>query len=166
MSASPPSAQSAQDEAHLRRAIALSRQGMERGHGGPFGAVVAKGGEVLGEGNNRVLVDADPTAHAEVVAIRIACASIGDFRLTGATLYASCEPCPMCLASAYWARVDRILFAATRHDAAAIGFDDAFFYDELPLPPEQRSLPMANALRAEALPAMEAWKLLEGKTPY
>lgn len=150
----------------MRRAIALSLEGVRAGHGGPFGAVVARDGRVLGEGNNRVLVDADPTAHAEVVAIRRACAETGDFRLTGATLYTSCEPCPMCLAAAYWSRVDGIVYAATRDDAAAVGFDDAFFYAELPLPPERRSLTMRQALRDSALPVMKVWQDLEGKTPY
>jgi tRNA(Arg) A34 adenosine deaminase TadA len=154
------------DHRHLRRAIALSLQGVQDGDGGPFGALVVKGGEVVAEGNNRVLADADPTAHAEVVAIRRACAALGDFKLEGAVLYTSCEPCPMCLAAAYWSRVDRIVFAAGREDAAAVGFDDAFFYAELPLPIDQRSIPTSQQLRNEALAAMSAWDEKDDKTPY
>lgn len=154
------------DERWLRQAIALSRSGMERGLGGPFGAVVVRGGEVLGEGSNRVLMDRDPTAHAEVVAIRLACAAQGDFSLAGATLYSSCEPCPMCLAAAFWARVERVVFAATRDDAAAAGFDDAAFYRELESPPASRRLPLLQALRDEALPSLAAWTVKSDKQPY
>ncbi|RKY19961.1 MAG: nucleoside deaminase [Planctomycetota bacterium] len=154
------------DLQHLRRAIALSQEGMEREDGGPFGAVIVKAGRVVAEGNNRVVVDADPTAHAEVVAIRRACAELGDFSLAGAVLYASCEPCPMCLAAAYWSRVDRVVFAGGRQDAAAIGFDDAFFYEQLPLPIEQRSLPMTQQLRDEAVVPMRAWQAKQDKTLY
>ncbi len=118
----------AADRAHLAHAVRLSDEGWRRGDGGPFGAVVVRDGEVIGEGNNRVVADHDPTAHAEVVAIRRACAAIGDFSLAGATLYASTEPCPLCLAAAHWARLDRVVHAADRADAAAIGFDDARLY--------------------------------------
>ncbi len=121
---------------------------MEAGAGGPFGSVVVRDGRVIGEGWNQVTSTNDPTAHAEVVAIRRACAAIGSFSLAGATLYASCEPCPMCLASAYWARVSRIVFANTREEAAAIGFDDQLLYDEIPKPiEERRSRPTASRTR-------------------
>ena len=125
---------SSDDYVHLARAVALSREHMQAGAGGPFGAVVVRDGTVLAEGWNQVTSTNDPTAHAEVMAIRRACQAVGSFSLTGATLYASCEPCPMCLASAYWARVSRIVFANTREDAAAIGFDDQMLYDEIPKP--------------------------------
>ncbi|HSP25554.1 MAG TPA: nucleoside deaminase, partial [Saliniramus sp.] len=124
-----------EDEKHLAHAVALSREHMEGGRGGPFGAVIVRDGRVLAEGWNEVTSTNDPTAHAEVVAIRRACREIGDFSLAGATLYASCEPCPMCLASADWARISRIVYANTRAEAAAIGFDDSFIYDEIPLDP-------------------------------
>ncbi|MFZ4532508.1 MAG: nucleoside deaminase, partial [Alsobacter sp.] len=117
------------DLRHLARAAELSRARMEAGLGGPFGAVIVRDGGVLAEGWNEVTSSNDPTAHAEVTAIRRACAAVGDFSLAGATLYTSCEPCPMCLASAYWARITRIVYANTRDEAAAIGFDDAFIYD-------------------------------------
>ena len=110
---------------------------MKRGEGGPFGAVIARGGAVLAEGWNQVTSTDDPTAHAEVVAIRRACTAVQSFSLAGATLYASCEPCPMCLAAARWARVARIVYANTRADAAAIGFNDAFIYDEIAKPPSE-----------------------------
>ena len=146
-----------EDEKHLAHAVALSREHMEGGRGGPFGAVIVRDGRVLAEGWNEVTSTNDPTAHAEVVAIRRACREIGDFSLAGATLYASCEPCPMCLASAYWARISRIVYANTRHEAAAIGFDDSFIYDEIPLAPDTRSLPAVHCPTAEAKAVFEAW---------
>jgi guanine deaminase len=145
------------DDTHLAHAVALSREHMEGGRGGPFGAVIVRDGRVLAEGWNEVTSTNDPTAHAEVVAIRRACREIGDFSLAGATLYASCEPCPMCLASAYWARISRIVFANTRAEAAAIGFDDAFIYDEIPLDPEKRSVPAVHCPTPEAKAVFEAW---------
>lgn len=145
------------DDKHLARAVALSREHMEGGAGGPFGAVIVRDGAVLAEGWNEVTSTNDPTAHAEVVAIRRACREVSDFSLKGATLYASCEPCPMCLASAYWARVSRVVYANTRHEAAAIGFDDSFIYDEIPLPPDRRSLPCEHAPREDAKAVFEAW---------
>ncbi len=129
------------DLAHLREAIALARAGAAGGCGGPFGAVIVHEGRVVGRGENRVTSTNDPTAHAEMVAIRAACTNLGRFHLAGATLYTSCEPCPMCLAAAYWAHVARIVFACTRDDAAAIGFDDAFLYRELVAPPAARRVP-------------------------
>jgi tRNA(Arg) A34 adenosine deaminase TadA len=155
------------DEHFLREAIALARTGMERNDGGPFGCVIVKDGEVIGRGNNRVTSTNDPTAHAEVVAIREACQALGDFQLTGCTLYTSCEPCPMCLGAIYWARPDRVVFAATRTDAADAGFDDQLIYDELPLPPEKRRIPtLPCLLRDEARAVFEAWKAKSDKTRY
>ena len=154
------------DELHLASAIALSRDHMRAGRGGPFGAVIARDGVVLARGWNEVTSSNDPTAHAEVVAIRRACAEIGDFRLTGATLYTSCEPCPMCLASAYWARIARIVYANTRDQAAAIGFDDAFIYDEIPKAPASRSLPMEHAPRPDADAVFAEWLNKADKIAY
>ena len=150
----------------MRHAIALSRRGMEGGAGGPFGAVVVQDGQVVAEGWNQVTSTNDPTAHAEVVAIRRACTALGRFDLRGAVLYTSCEPCPMCLAAAYWARVDSVVFGNTRDEAAAIGFDDQWLYDEVPKPIEARSLPMRRLLGAEALEAFAAWAEKPDKIAY
>ncbi len=150
----------------MRHAIALSRRGMEGDAGGPFGALVVKDGQVVAEGWNQVTSTNDPTAHAEVVAIRRACAALGRFDLRGAVLYTSCEPCPMCLAAAYWARVDAVVFGNTRVEAAAIGFDDQWLYDEVPKPIEARSLPMRRLLGAEALEAFAAWAEKPDKVAY
>ena len=144
-------------ELFMRRAIALAREGMEKGRGGPFGAVVVHTGRIVGEGCNCVPSTCDPTAHAEVVAIRAACAALGRFDLRGCDVYTSCEPCPMCLSALYWARVDRVFFANDRADAARIGFDDALIYDELSLPRERRTLPLIRMLDAEARHAFDAW---------
>lgn len=155
-----------QDLVHLREAIALARQGMDRNEGGPFGCVIVCDGRIIGRGNNRVTSSNDPTAHAEMVAIREACNAIGSFQLTGCTLYTSCEPCPMCLGAIYWARPDRVVYAGTRQDAAAAGFDDQLIYNELPLPPAERRMPMEQALRDEASTVLEAWRLKSDKTAY
>lgn len=155
-----------EDHRHLARAVALSREHMAKGEGGPFGAVVAREGAVLGEGWNLVTSTNDPTAHAEVVAIRRACEAVGDFSLQGATLYASCEPCPMCLASAYWARVSRIVFANTREEAAAIGFDDALIYDEIPKPISERAIPTLHAPIDEAREVFALWLAKADKIAY
>jgi guanine deaminase len=154
------------EDALMRRAIALSRQGMEGGAGGPFGAVVALDGAVIAEGWNQVTSTNDPTAHAEIVAIRRACTALGRFDLRGAVLYTSCEPCPMCLAAAWWARVDGVVFGNAREDAAAIGFDDQALYDEVAKPLEARSLPMRRLLRAEALEVFRAWATKPDKVAY
>lgn len=155
------------DERFLREAIALARAGMDRNDGGPFGCVIVKDGAIIGRGNNKVTSSNDPTAHAEVVAIREACQAIGSFQLEGCTLYTSCEPCPMCLGAIYWARPDRIVFAATRADAADAGFDDQLIYDELPLPPEQRRISTtAQVLREEGRAVFAAWKSKADKTVY
>jgi tRNA(Arg) A34 adenosine deaminase TadA len=153
-------------ETFLREAIALAKEGSARGEGGPFGAVIVRDGQVLGRGWNRVLVDHDPTAHAEVVAIRNACASVGDFHLPGAIVYASCEPCPMCLAAAYWARVERIYFGCLSQDAAQIGFADDFIRQELPLPADERSIPLVPLLRDEALQVFHAWQANANRRMY
>lgn len=154
------------DARFLREAIRLSRIRMRQGRGGPFGAVVTKGGVILARGWNQVTSTCDPTAHAEVVAIRRACRKLGTFELAGSVLYASCEPCPMCLAAAYWARVDRLVFGATRADAALGGFDDAFIYDQLPLGPDRWSLPTTRLLRDEAAPVFEEWLAKPDRVPY
>lgn len=150
----------------MAKAIALSLAGLAGGRGGPFGAIVARDGKVVGRGNNRVLADNDPTAHAEVVAIRAACGKLRTFHLDGCVLYTSCEPCPMCLAAAYWARVDAIVFANSRKDAAAIGFGDAYIYRELARPLGRRKLPMTRLMGKEAAGAFRAWASLAGKTHY
>lgn len=150
----------------LRRAIALSREHMSAGAGGPFGAVIVKDGRIVGEGWNRVTSTNDPTAHAEVVAIREACRALGTFKLDGAVLYTSCEPCPMCLAATYWARIGRIVYANSRADAAAIGFDDDFLYREIPLPLEARSVPIVRALADEAIRVFEDWSAKPDKIAY
>jgi tRNA(Arg) A34 adenosine deaminase TadA len=151
--------------AFMERAIALSREMVARG-GGPFGAVIVKDGAILAEGANRVTVANDPTAHAEIVAIREACAKLGSFTLAGCEIYTTCEPCPMCLAAIYWARIERIYYANERTDAARIGFDDDFLYREIPLPPDQRRVPMTRLLADQALAVFNAWHAKPDKTPY
>jgi tRNA(Arg) A34 adenosine deaminase TadA len=154
------------DEAGLmRRAIALSCQGVAEG-GGPFGAVVARGGRILGEGRNAVVPGRDPTAHAEVVAIRAACAALGTHDLSGAVIYTSCEPCPMCLGAIWWARITEIVFANDRADAAAIGFDDAAIYEEVCRPIRERALPLRRLLAAEAIEAFRLWQAKADKVAY
>lgn len=139
---------------------------MEAGHGGPFGALIAHEGRPISEGWNQVTSMNDPTAHAEIVAIRSAASRLGRFSLEGCTLYTSCEPCPMCLAAAYWARVDGVVYAASRADAASIGFDDELIYQELAKPLQDRRLPMRQMLRAEALEVFDAWRAKPDKLPY
>jgi tRNA(Arg) A34 adenosine deaminase TadA len=150
----------------LREAIRLSRTRMRQGHGGPFGAVVARDGEIVARGWNAVTSANDPTAHAEVMAIRRACRTLRTFSLAGCVLYTSCEPCPMCLAAAYWARIDRLVYAATRHDAAGAGFDDDRIYRELPLAPEARSLRTGQLLRDEGAAVFAEWLTLADRVPY
>ncbi|MEN8169142.1 MAG: nucleoside deaminase [Pseudomonadota bacterium] len=152
------------DDQFLEQAIALATTSVERG-GGPFGAVVVKGGEVIGRGTNEVTLNNDPTAHAEVLAIRDACNNIGDFSLMGATLYASCEPCPMCLAAIYWARLDRIVYAASREDAAAAGFDDGVIAREIQLPLDERHMKTLQLDVDGSVPFLH-WKEKEDKTRY
>ncbi len=143
--------------AHMRRAIALAAEHSAQGEGGPFGAVVVLNGTIIGEGWNQVVGTNDPTAHAEIVAIRAACRHLGHYSLEGAVVYTSCEPCPMCLAALYWARVAHVYYANDRAGAAAIGFDDAVLYDEVALPPEGRSLPMTRLLPDEARVGFDEW---------
>ncbi len=151
----------------MRRAIALSHEGMRDGVGvGPFGALIAKDGAIVAEGCNRVVATNDPTAHAEIVAIRAACAALGAFNLAGCEIYTSCEPCPMCLAAIYWARLSRISYANNRTDAARIGFDDDAIYREIPLPIEARSVPMTRLLADEARVAFDTWEKKPDKIRY
>lgn len=145
------------DEIFLSRAIELARQGSQLGHGGPFGALVVRNGEILGIGWNRVIADNDPTAHAEICAIRAACRQIGSFHLHGATLYASGEPCPMCLAAAYWARIDQVVYANSRDQAAAIGFCDDELYAELGKGHDERRMRMVHLPLPEALKPLQDW---------
>jgi tRNA(Arg) A34 adenosine deaminase TadA len=154
------------DAAFLREAIRISRSRMRQGRGGPFGAVIARQGEIVARGWNAVTSTNDPTAHAEIMAIRRSSTTLRSFSLAGCVLYASCEPCPMCLAAAYWARIDRLVYAATRDDAARAGFDDALIYRELPLAPSERSLPTGQLLRGEAAAVFDEWLAKGDRTSY
>lgn len=149
----------------MRRAIALSEVSVKNG-GGPFGAVIARNGEIIAEASNKVTIDCDPTAHAEVSAIRLASKRLDTFDLSGCGIYTSCEPCPMCLGAIYWAHLDRIYYANNRSDAAAIGFDDDFIYKELELKLEDRSTPIINMMREEAMRAFSMWQEKDDKTEY
>ena len=150
----------------MREAIRLSREKMRRNRGGPFGAVIVRRGKIVGRGWNRVTSANDPTAHAEIMAIRDACRRLKTFRLNDCELYASCEPCPMCLAAIYWARLRKIYYANTRRDAAKIGFDDELIYCELTRPVSRRKLPMKQMLRKEALEVFAEWKNKPDKIRY
>lgn len=150
----------------MQIAVNLSKKGMEQGQGGPFGAIVVKDDEVIGQGCNSVLAYNDPTAHAEIMAIRDACKRLKSFQLEGCEIYTSCEPCPMCLGAIYWARPDKVYYANTRKDAADAGFDDSFIYGEIPLPVSKRSIPMYHINSAEALEPFTEWKEKENKTKY
>ena len=154
------------DEELMRRAIGLSNEMMRAGRGGPFGAVIARDGEIIAEGHNQVTSANDPTAHAEVVAIREACARLGRFHLEGCTIYTSCEPCPMCLSAIYWARLDRLYYANTRADAARIGFADDHIYREIGLPLEARAIPARRLLAEEADAAFREWEEKPDKVAY
>jgi guanine deaminase len=150
----------------MTRAIELAGLGSQGGYGGPFGAVVAREGVIIGEGYNSVTSSNDPTAHAEVVAIRNACEYSGSFQLTGCDIYCSCEPCPMCLGAIYWARPARVFFASTKADAADAGFDDQFIYEQLDLPFENRQIPMFYIKEDQAKQVFEKWKANPSKTKY
>lgn len=150
----------------MREAIKLSVDSMRAGNGGPFGAVVVKDGKIIARGSNKVTSTNDPTAHAEVVAIREACKVLGTFQLTGCELYTSCEPCPMCLGAIYWARPDKMYYANTKVDAAAIGFDDQFIYNEIELDIPQRKLSTEQLLNDEALVAFKEWEQKSDKIDY
>jgi len=150
----------------MQEAIELSRRNIRAGNGGPFGAMIVRDGTVLARGTNLVTSNNDPTAHAEIVAIREACRQLGSFQLEGCELYSSCEPCPMCLGAIYWARLSAIYYANTRSDAAAIGFDDEFLYKELSVPLPERRIPMKQLLRSEALLVFKEWDEMENKIQY
>ena len=150
----------------MREAIRLSKEGMMNEYGGPFGAVVVKDGKIVGRGYNQVTSTNDPTAHAEVVAIRDACKNLKTFQLEGCDIYTSCEPCPMCMGAIYWARPTHVYFACTREDAAKIGFDDSYIYNELKLDIEERGIPLHNFSRDEAMMVFEEWEKKTNKTKY
>lgn len=150
----------------MRRAIALAQQSVADSGGGPFGAVVVHDGRIIGEGTNQVTGSHDPTAHAEVVAIRAACTQLGSFSLAGCEIFASCEPCPMCLSAIYWARIERIYYGNTKSDAAAIGFDDDHICREIALPISERAIPTEQLLADEAMAAFRAWEDSDDKIEY
>ncbi|GHA61362.1 tRNA-specific adenosine deaminase [Pontibacter akesuensis] len=154
------------DAAFMREAIRLSVEKMQQGFGGPFGAVVVRQGEIISKGFNQVLSSNDPTAHAEVDAIRKAAKKLGTHDLSDCELYTSCEPCPMCLGAIYWARLRKVCYGNTHDDAAQIGFDDAFIYKEIEKPLAQRQIPMQQCLASEAKEAFALWEKLESKRPY
>jgi guanine deaminase len=149
----------------IRRAIELSFESVKRG-GGPFGAVITKDGKIISENCNQVTVLNDPTAHAEMSAIREAARKLNTFDLSGCNIYVSCEPCPMCLGAIYWARIDKVFFANTRSDAENIGFDDSFIYEEISRPIKERKIEFKQLLREEALEAFRAWEKYEDKVEY
>ena len=154
------------EEKFMLEAILLSQNGMTSNEGGPFGCVIVKGEEIVGRGNNKVICNNDPTAHAEVVAIRDACKNLGTFQLHGCEIFTSCEPCPMCLGAIYWARPDIVYYANTRQDAADIGFDDSMIYEEMNIAFENRRIPILNLGRQGALKVFEEWKIRGNKTLY
>lgn len=153
-------------EFHLRRALKLACDNAKSGTGGPFGAVIAAGSEIVAEGVNSVTSDLDPTAHAEISAIREACRKLGRFSLQGYILYSSCEPCPMCLSAIYWARLDALYFAASREDAARAGFDDSFLYEQIPLGIQDRKLRTTRMLPEEGTEAFKTWLNQPGRIAY
>ncbi len=153
-------------EKFMLEAIQLAASGMEANEGGPFGCVIVKNGVIVGRGNNRVTQDNDPTAHAEVVAIRDACQHLNSFQLDDCILYTSCEPCPMCLGAIYWARPKEVYYACTKADAAAVGFDDQFIYDEIELPLSGRRIPMSQFMQKEGLRVFKAWDEKPDKIEY
>lgn len=150
----------------MLQAIDLAKKGMLAGNGGPFGCLIVKDGKIVGQGSNMVLKTKDPTAHAEVVAIRDACKNLDNFQLDGCEVYTSCEPCPMCLGAIFWARPARVFYACTKNDAAKAGFDDDFIYQEIEVKPADRKIPMNSLLREESLKAFELWKEKGDKTLY
>ncbi len=153
-------------DSFLQRAITLALENVNSGQGGPFAALIVKDGKIIAEAVNRVTSSNDPTAHAEIEAIRNACRVLANFQLSGCDLYSSCEPCPMCLGAIYWARPDRVYYAATAADAAAAGFDDAFIYDELRRAPNTRRLFITHVSHPEALRPFQAWLSSSSKKPY
>ncbi|MGB4775818.1 MAG: nucleoside deaminase [Daejeonella sp.] len=151
---------------YMIKAIAISKKNVEKSLGGPFGAVIVKDGKVIATSANKVTTTNDPTAHAEVSVIRLACKKLKTFDLSGCIIYTSCEPCPMCLGAIYWAHIDTIYYANTKNDAANIGFDDQFIYEEIDLPMEERKLRTVQILRDEAQVAFKAWSVSENKMSY
>jgi guanine deaminase len=154
------------DKAFMARAIQLAVENVRSARGGPFGCVIVKDGNIVAEAANQVTATNDPTAHAEVLAIRQACQKLSAFELTGCDLYTSCEPCPMCLSAIYWARIDKVYFASLAEDAAKAGFDDSTIHQEIAKPLAQRKLPMIQTMRKEALAAFQAWQENPGKILY
>lgn len=154
------------EEKYMSAAIALSRYGLAKNHGGPFGCVIVKDDKIIGRGNNQVTAKNDPTAHAEIIAIRDACKNLKSYQLDGCEIYTSCEPCPMCLGAIYWARPKIVYFANSRHDAHDIGFDDSMIYQELTVDHEQRKIPIIQLGREDALKIFEEWKNKGDKTLY
>lgn len=154
------------EEKFMREAIRLSQQGMDNNEGGPFGCIVVKDDQIIGRGNNRVICNTDPTAHAEVVAIRDACTHLGTFQLDGCEIYASCEPCPMCLGAIYWARPSVVYFANSREDAASIGFDDSMIYSEMNVDHAKRKIPIINLSLSGAFKVFENWTKKNDKHLY
>jgi guanine deaminase len=150
----------------MHQAIDLAKKGMIAGNGGPFGCIIVKDGKIIGQGSNMVLKTKDPTAHAEMVAIRDACKNLDDFQLDGCEVYTSCEPCPMCLGAIFWARPARVFYACTKEDAAQAGFDDEFIYQEIEVKPENRQIPMIPLMREESLEAFALWKEKGDKEVY
>jgi tRNA(Arg) A34 adenosine deaminase TadA len=150
----------------MQRAIALALENVQSGRGGPFAALVVRNGEIIAEATNRVISTNDPTAHAEMVALRESCKKLGTVQLAGCEIYASCEPCPMCLGAIYWSRLDRVYFAATAADAANAGFDDSFIYQEISKPHAQRKIPMIQLMREEARHPFRAWEQKPDKISY
>ncbi len=150
----------------MQEAIELASKNASSQGGGPFGAIIVKDGKIISASGNSVTPDKDPTAHAEVNAIRMACKKLDTFDLTGCTLYTSCEPCPMCLSAAYWAKLDKVYYAANKHDAAKAGFSDAFIYDQFALPIEERSLNLQRILEDKGIEPFNLWVKNENKTPY
>ena len=157
---------SEKDKRFLERAIELSRHGMQNGHGGPFGCIVVKGEVIIGEGFNMVTSSNDPTAHAEVVAIRNACKTLNDYQLGGCEIYTSCEPCPMCLGAIYWSRPSRVVYANTKADAAAISFDDDFIYQQINTGMDQRAIPFVHHPHPAAKDVFDQWLCLNNKKLY
>ncbi len=153
-------------KAYMKEAISLAMSNVTSSHGGPFGAVVVKNGEIIGAGANQVTSSNDPTAHAEIVAIRQATSHIGSFDLSDCEIYASCEPCPMCLGAIYWAKIGKLYYAATKDDAAKADFDDSYIYKEFALPKNERSLSSLQLMREEAVKVFDAWNTSDNKIPY
>ena len=154
------------EQRFLERAIELSRQGMQKGYGGPFGCVIVKDGEIVGEGSNEVILNNDPTAHAEIVAIRNACHTLKTFQLENCDVYTSCEPCPMCMGAIYWARPNRVIYANTKLDAAAVNFDDQFIYDEIEKHPQDRQIEFIHMPHDQALDVFLEWKNFDERQEY